>query len=118
LLVGKSTWVRNNTNGNVFKVVWSENGQRLITNVDGEVPLPAQVGDVFHGGTLGSSSFYAIKDGTIQTTLGNAPYQVTVYKLGDKYFGARSNEFGYANYELVSEPANLENLGQPERPPR
>jgi hypothetical protein len=99
-------------------VVWSENGQRLITNVNGEVPLPAQVGDVFHGGALGSSSFYAIKDGKIQTTFGNAPYQVTVYKLGDKYFGARSNEFGYANYELVSEPANLENLGQAERPPR
>src|SRR5262245_36980768 len=55
LLVGKSTWVRNNTTGSVFKVVWSENGQRLITNVNGEVPLPAQVGDVFHGGALGSS---------------------------------------------------------------
>jgi len=23
------------------------------------------------------------------------------YKLGDKYYGARSNEFGYANYEII-----------------
>ena len=28
---------------------------------------------------------------------------MTVYKLGDKYLAARSNEFGYANYEV--EPA-------------
>ena len=25
---------------------------------------------------------------------------MTVYKLGDKYLAARSNEFGYANYEV------------------
>ncbi len=30
-------------------------------------------------------------------------FDVTVYKLGDKYIAARSNEFGYANYEV--EPA-------------
>ena len=24
-----------------------------------------------------------------------------VYKIGDKYLGARSNEFGYANYEII-----------------
>jgi hypothetical protein len=30
----------------------------------------------------------------------NSPYEVAVFKLGDKYYGARSNEFGYANYEM------------------
>ena len=29
------------------------------------------------------------------------PFEITVYKLGDKYYGARSNEFGYANYEII-----------------
>ena len=29
---------------------------------------------------------------------------MTVYKLGDTYFGARSNEFGYANYEMIPAP--------------
>ena len=29
------------------------------------------------------------------------PYSVTIYKLGDTYYGARSNEFGYANYEII-----------------
>lgn len=31
----------------------------------------------------------------------------TVYKLGDKYYGARSNEFGYANYEIIPAPSQL-----------
>jgi hypothetical protein len=117
LIVGKSTWVRNNATGGVFRVIWSETGRRLITNVDGKVPQPSDIGDVLHGGQLGAPSYYAIKDGKIQTSLGNAPYEVTVYKAGDKYFAARSNEFGYANYEIVPTPLNLDNLGQAERPP-
>ena len=36
----------------------------------------------------------------IVTTLGGTPFDVTVYKVGDKYVAARSNEFGYANYEV------------------
>ena len=31
-------------------------------------------------------------------------YAVTFYKLGDTYYGARSNEFGYANYEIIPPP--------------
>ena len=59
---------------------------------------------------------YAIKDGAIVTTLGNAPFEATVYKLGDKYFAARSNEFGYANYEVVPTPQALDPLDQPKSP--
>jgi hypothetical protein len=28
------------------------------------------------------------------------PFAVTVYKVDNKYIAARSNEFGYANYEI------------------
>jgi hypothetical protein len=74
---------------------------------------------VLHSGELGSPSSYSIKDGKIVTAFGNLPYEVTVYKVGDKYFGARSNEYGYANYEIVPTPVNLENLalGQAGRSP-
>jgi len=35
--------------------------------------------------------------------------------LGDKYYGARSNEFGHANYEILAKgPSNLVNLGKGE----
>jgi hypothetical protein len=41
-----------------------------------------------------------MKGRQVSTTLGETPFAVTVYKLGDRYVAARSNEFGYANYEL------------------
>src|SRR5262249_31457740 len=44
LIVGKSTWIRNNATGSVFQVIWSTAGRRLITNVDGTLPLPGQIG--------------------------------------------------------------------------
>jgi hypothetical protein len=36
------------------------------------------------------------------TTLGGSPFEVTLYKAGDKYVAARSNEFGFANYEVAA----------------
>ena len=53
------------------------------------------------------ASPYAIQDGTIKTTVGNAPFEIAVYKLGEKYFAARSNEFGYANYEIIPTQTQL-----------
>ena len=38
------------------------------------------------------------------TTIAQDPFAVTIYKLGDTYYGARSNEFGYANYEIIPTP--------------
>jgi len=47
-----------------------------------------------------SSASYEIKDGHIVTTLEGTPFELTVYQSGGKYVAARSNEFGYANYEI------------------
>lgn len=116
LIVGKTTWVRNTVTGDVFSIAWTTSGQRLIGNVNGEIPKPSEVGDVFHGGSLGVGTAYAIKDGTIVTTLGDLAYEATVYKLGDKYLAARSNEFGYANYEVVPTPQALDPLDQQKSP--
>ena len=55
LIVGKSTWVRNNVTGEVFNIQWSPSGQRLIANVNGVIPKPSEVGDVFHGGLTGQA---------------------------------------------------------------
>jgi hypothetical protein len=40
----------------------------------------------------------------VVTNISQDPFAVTVYKLGDTYYGARSNEFGYANYEIIPSP--------------
>jgi hypothetical protein len=35
------------------------------------------------------------------------PVEVTLYKIDNTYYAARSNEFGYANYEIVPKPPEL-----------
>jgi len=55
-------------------------------------------------GYEGTTTPYKIENGKVVTTLSQAPYFVTIYKLGDTYYGARSNEFGYANYEIIPSP--------------
>jgi hypothetical protein len=51
---------------------------------------------MMHGGDLD----YEIRDGRLRTDINGSEFDVAVYKLGDKYLAARSNEFGYANYEV------------------
>jgi hypothetical protein len=101
-LVGKTLTLRNNVTGDRYEILYGTTGRRLITRVNGKQPDPGQIGDVLHAGELGSPSRYEIKGGRLITTLGNTPYEAAVYKVGDKYYGARSNEFGFANYELVA----------------
>jgi hypothetical protein len=46
------------------------------------------------------------------TSVADTPFQTTVYKMGDKHLAARSNEFGYANYEIIPPPNNLLDIGR------
>ena len=50
---------------------------------------------------LGACRAYYINNGKIVTALVGTPIEIAVYKLGNKYFGARGNEFGYANYQII-----------------
>jgi Protein of unknown function (DUF3604) len=100
LVVGKSLRVRNTVTGQVFEMLYGVSGRRLITSIDGKQPPVGDIGDVLHAGELGSPAQYEISNGRITTTIGGTPFEVTVYLVGDKLIAARSNEFGYANYEI------------------
>ncbi|MGB0002767.1 MAG: DUF3604 domain-containing protein [Candidatus Acidiferrales bacterium] len=100
LIVGKTVTVRNRVTGDRYEILYGKDGRRLITSVNGKQPEPEEIGDVLHSGALGSPAQYEIADGRLVTTLEMTPFAITVYKLGDKYVAARSNEFGYANYEV------------------
>lgn len=41
-----------------------------------------------------------IRDGHVITYIDGTPFEVIIYKLGDKYLASRSDEYGYANYEV------------------
>ena len=73
--------------------------------------MQSLTGDAHDASYLGSSRTYSIQSGKIVTELVGTPIEITVYKAGDKYVGARGNEFGYANYEIIPTVAELNPLG-------
>ena len=100
LVVGRTFKVRNRVTGDRFEILYGKDGRRLITSVNGKQPQAGEIWDVEASAALGSPADYQISGGRIVTTLQMTPFEVTVYKLGDKYLAARNNEFGYVNYEV------------------
>lgn len=96
LVSGKNLIVRNNVTGHTSNVLYGLNGKRIITKLDSELVHGDEAYSV-----SSTSADYEIKDGHIVTTIEHTPFELTVYRSGDKYIGARNNEFGYANYELT-----------------
>ena len=124
LIVDKSPWLQNNVTGVKFKISYSASGKTdaKLTPIDpryfaskfspnqGQAQInhagrdgvqPSAFGDVAGRSYLGAATPYYINNGKIVTDLAGTPIEITAYKLGDKYYGARSNEFGYANYEII-----------------
>lgn len=97
-----------------MKAQWSKEGKLLYMSVDTRLPQPSEFGDLGREAYLGDPSSYEIKDGKAVTHFGNREYAYTFYKLAEadksktpSYVAARSNEFGYANYEIVEAPVFL-----------
>ena len=99
MIVGKTFKVHNTVTDQRFEITYAAGGRRMISSINGKLPDPEQMGDVMHPNSQGTAD-YEIRDGRIVTTIEGAPFEVTVYRLGDKLVAARSNEFGYANYEV------------------
>jgi hypothetical protein len=59
------------------------------------------------------TSPYTIKNGQVVTTLSQEPYATTVDKLGNTYYGGRSNEFGYAKPPAFIHPLGTGESAQP-----
>jgi hypothetical protein len=79
--------------------------------------LPRLTGDAADASALGASRPYYIDNGKLVTALVGTPIEITVYK-GAKYFGARSNGFGFVNYEIIPAVAELNPLGPIGKSPR
>ena len=106
--------MRNNVTGGIFKADFGTNGQRLVRNVtQGRMPEQSEIGAALENGLLGLPTAYVIRNGRILTYFGNAPFEMAVYKAGDKLYAARSNEFGFANYEIIPTPIALNPEGVP-----
>jgi len=104
LLVGKAIWVRNNVTGEQFKLSFNANGECAVWHIGSRARVPSAFGNVVANGYQGVTTPCSIANGKFVTSLSQAPMEVAVYRLGDAYYGARSNEFGYANYEIMPKP--------------
>lgn len=132
LIVEKSVWLQNNVTSEKYMVLYgalgegdakkqltpvepgyvtqrfpANQGQFQIRYVRKEAATPSLAGDAVDSSYLGNSRTYNIQNGKIVTELVGTPIEITVYKMGDTYYGARSNEFGYVNYEIIPAIAEL-----------
>jgi len=96
MIVGKTVRVHNVVTGHRFEILYGVNGQRLVTAMDGKPLDPAAMGDLM----FDAETRYEIRGGHLITYLHGTPFEVTVYKIGDRYVASRSEEYGYANYEV------------------
>lgn len=136
LVEQKSVWLQNKVTGEKYMIIYGAlgKGPDAVTTVNAGEPgyftqqfpqrqghyqvryvgrnvaMQSLAGDAAEASRLGLAKTYNIKDGKIQTDLVGTPIETTVYKLGGKYYGARGNEFGYANYEMVPAEAQLSPL--------
>jgi Protein of unknown function (DUF3604) len=104
LIVGKAFWMRNNVTGEQFSQNFTTEGNMIVFRVGKNATMPSGFGNVARDGNQGTTSPYKIEGGKLVTLISQDPYAFTFYKLGDTYYAARSNEFGYANYEIIPAP--------------
>jgi hypothetical protein len=103
-IVGKAFWVRNNVTSDTFSVSYTVDGDSNAWHIGKYTTMPSYVGNPILNGYQGATTPYKIDGGKVVTKVSQAPYSITIYKLGDTYYGVRSNEFGYANYEMIPSP--------------
>jgi len=103
-IVGKAFWVRNNVTSDTFSVSYTTEGDSIAWHIGKYTTLPSYVGNPMLNGYQANTSPYKIEGGKLTIKVAQDPYSMTVYKLGDTYYGARSSEFGYANYEMIPSP--------------
>lgn len=109
LIVGKAFWVRNNVTGQGFSASYTTEGHADFWHFGKNDSIPSGFGNVVRDGYQGTTVPYKVEGGKLITFVSQDSYSVTVYKLGDTYYGARSNEFGYANYEMIPTPKFVAN---------
>lgn len=102
LVVGKTLAVRNLVTGELLEARFGEDGHRVLRNITDE-QIQAEAWEVMHGGAgLGGVAPYEIGDGRIVTRFDNKKFEVRVFRVDGRHLAVRSNEQGYANYEVLA----------------
>ena len=100
LVVGKTVRVQNTVTGGRYDLFYGRNGRRLVTSIAAGT-REATAGSHVQTFGAGSTASYDIANGRLVTSVGGQDIDIAVYRLDDRYYAARSNEFGFANYEIM-----------------
>lgn len=85
-------------------------GQFQMRYVGRNTSMQSLTGNAAEAAYLQEPRTYSIAGGKILSDLAGTPIEISVFKVGDKYLAARSNEFGFANYEIVPTVGQLDPL--------
>ena len=107
MIVGKNTWLKNIVTGSVFRIVWDKNGQRTVWNINPADDQPQHMGFAAQDSFQGLSTAYSITGSNVVEDFGDSPISWTAYKVGEKTLLARSDEFGFVNYEVIPVPSAM-----------
>jgi hypothetical protein len=135
LVAEKSVWLQNNATGDKYMIIYSAlgagpaqkaltpdqpgyvtqryptgQGQYQVKYIGRNVAMQSLIGDAVAAAYEGTAKTYNIQNGKIVTDLVGTPIEIAVYQMGGKYLAARSNEFGYANYEIIPAVGELHPL--------
>lgn len=95
LIVNQRVKIKNLVTEDVLEAFYRPDGQRTLTS------LATFAG--FHGGFGGTTNPYTIENNMLSSSFDDgSEFSSRIYKLGDKYYGAKSDEAGYVNYEVVA----------------
>ena len=90
--------------GEQFFQSFTNEGQTNVFRVGTNATMPSAFGNVERDGYQGTTSAYRIEGGKLVIPVSQEPYAFTFFKDGNTTYAARSNEFGYANYEIIPAP--------------
>jgi hypothetical protein len=95
LIVGTSKRIRNLLTGEEGTAFYSEDGKRTLTTEAAFIAV--------HGGGTIATNPYEIRDGRLHSSFDNGSrFSSQVFKVGNRYLAAKSDEAGYVNYEIFS----------------
>jgi hypothetical protein len=94
LIVDKTVRIWNLVTGDQFIAYYGKDGTRVVARQVGLASL--------HGGLRSSKNRYEIRDGRLESSLDDGSrFSSRIYKDGNRYLGAKSDEAGYVNWQLA-----------------
>jgi hypothetical protein len=95
LILGNQVKIKNIPTGEILDAFYRPDGQRTL--------MSQGTFASFHGGLGGTTNPYTIEDNMLSSSFDDgSQFSSRIFELNGNYYGAKSDEAGYVNYEVVA----------------